>query len=131
MLAFLSRWAITAAALALAAQLIEGIWFSGADAGRAELEDKILPLVLVALISCAVTAVVKPVLTLLSIPFILLTLGLFLIVLNALLLHLTAWLAGLLDIGFHVEGFWPAVGGAVIISLTTWVLDAVVGVEDD
>ena len=131
MLAFLSRWAITAAALALAAELISGIWFSGADSGRAEVEDKILPLLLVALISCAVTAFVKPVLTLLSIPFILLTLGLFLLVLNALMLHVTAWLAGLFDIGFHVEGFWPAVGGAIIISITTWVLDAVVGPKED
>lgn len=131
MLAFLSRWAITAAALALAAQLIDGIRFSGADTGRAELEDKIVPLLLVALISCVVTAFAKPVLTLLSIPFILLTLGLFLIVINALLLHLTAWLAGLFDLGFHVDGFWPSVGGAVIISVTTWILDAVVGVEED
>ena len=49
MLAFLSRWAITAAALAVAAQLLGGIWFEGADAGRAEIEDKILPLLLVAL----------------------------------------------------------------------------------
>ncbi|MFC5729501.1 MULTISPECIES: phage holin family protein [Nocardioides] len=131
MLAFLSRWAITAAALALAAQLIDGIWFSGAGTGRAEVEDKIVPLLLVALISGAVTALVKPVLTVLSIPFILLTLGLFLIVINALLLHFTAWLAGLFDLGFHVEGFWPAVGGAIIISVTTWVLDALVGVGED
>jgi putative membrane protein len=127
MLAFLSRWAITAAALAVAAQLIDGIWFTGASEGRAELDDKILPLVLVALISCAVTAWVKPLLTLLSIPFILVTLGLFLIVLNALLLRLTAWLADLVDIGFHVDGFWPAVWGSIIISVTTWFLDAIIG----
>ncbi len=130
MLAFLSRWAITAGALAVAAWLIGGIWFEGADSGRAEVEDKILPLLLVALISCAVTAFVKPLLTLLSIPFILVTLGLFLVVLNALLLHFTAWLADLFDLGFHVEGFWPAVGGAIVISVTTWFLDALVGVDD-
>ncbi len=130
MLAFLARWAITAAALALAAQVIDGIWFNGPDAGQAEIEDKWLPLLGVALISCLITALVKPILTVLSIPFILLTLGLFLVVLNALLLRLTAWLAGLLDIGFHVEGFWPAVGGAIIISITTWFLDALVGVDD-
>jgi putative membrane protein len=130
MLAFLSRWAITAAALAVAAQLIDGIWFKGATEGRAELDDKILPLVLVALISCAVTAWVKPLLTLLSIPFILVTLGLFLIVLNALLLRLTAWLADVVDIGFHVDGFWPAVWGSIIISVTTWFLDAILGFDD-
>lgn len=130
MLAFLSRWGITAAALAIAAQLIDGIRFDGVSDGRAEIEDKIVPLLLVALIACAVTAFVKPVLTLLSIPFILVTLGLFLLVLNALLLLLTAWLADLVDLGFHVDGFWPAVGGAIIISITTWFLDAFVGVED-
>ncbi len=130
MLAFLSRWAITAVALAFAAQLIDGIWLEGADTGRAEIEDKIVPLLLAALISCAVTAFVKPLLTLLSIPFILVTLGLFLIVLNALLLRFTAWLADLVDIGFHVEGFWPAVWGSIIISVTTWFLDAIVGVDD-
>ena len=93
MIAFLSRWAITTAALALAAQLIDGIWFEGATRGSAEVEDKIVDLVIVALISCAITAFVKPVLTILSIPFILVTLGLFLIVINALLLRFTAWLA--------------------------------------
>ncbi|MFC7505525.1 phage holin family protein [Nocardioides sp. CPCC 206347] len=131
MLAFLSRWAITAAAVALAAQLIDGIWFTGAETGRAEIEDKILPLLAVALISCAVTSLVKPVLVILSFPFILVTLGLFLLVLNALLLRLTAWFADVVDIGFRVDGFWPAVGGAIIISITTWFLDAMVGVEDD
>lgn len=131
MLAFLSRWGITAAALALAAQLIDGIWFEGVRDGSAEIQDKFVPLMLVALISCAVTAWVKPLLTLLSIPFILVTLGLFLLVLNALLLRLTAWFADLVDLGFHVDGFWPAVGGAIIISVTTWVLDAFVGVDDE
>ncbi|GAA3662532.1 phage holin family protein [Nocardioides ginsengisoli] len=130
MLAFLSRWAITSAALAVAAQLIDGIWFKGATEGRAEFDDKILPLLLVALISCAVTAWVKPLLTVLSIPFILVTLGIFLIVLNALLLIFTAWLAGVVGIGFHVDGFWAAFWGSIIISVTTWFLDAILGVDD-
>ena len=131
MIAFLSRWAITTAALALAAQLIDGIWFEGATRGSAEVEDKIVDLVVVALISCAITAFVKPVLTILSIPFILVTLGLFLIVINALLLRFTAWLADGVGLGFHVDGFWPAVWGSIIISVTTWFLDAMVGVEDE
>ncbi len=131
MIAFLSRWVITTAALALAAQLIDGIWFEGATRGSAELEDKVVPLVVVALISCAITAFVKPVLTFLSIPFILVTLGLFLIVINALLLRFTAWLADGVDLGFHVDGFWPAVWGSIIISLTTWFLDALIGVDEE
>ncbi|WP_278258473.1 phage holin family protein [Nocardioides convexus] len=72
----------------------------------------------------------KPVLTILSIPFILVTLGLFLIVLNALLLRFTAWIADGVDLGFHVNGFWPAFWGSIIISVTTWILDAIVGVDD-
>lgn len=131
MIAFLSRWAITIAALALAAQLIDGIWFEGATRGSAEVEDKIVDLVVVALISCVITAFVKPVLTILSIPFVLVTLGLFLIVINALLLRFTAWLADGVGLGFHVDGFWPAVWGSIIISVTTWFLDAMVGVEDE
>lgn len=130
MIAFLARWAITAAALALAAQVMDGIWFEGAREGRAEIEDKLLPLLGVALISCAVTAFVKPVVRMLSLPLVLLTLGLFLVVINALLLMLVGWLADALDVGFHVDGFWPAVGGALVISLTTWVLDAIVGIDE-
>ncbi|MEQ6903666.1 phage holin family protein [Nocardioides sp. YIM 152588] len=129
MLVFLTRWAITAAALALAAQIMDGIWFDGATSGQAEWEDKIVPVLLVALILNAITMFVKPILTILSIPFIIVTLGLFLIVLNALLLLFTEWLAGLVGIGFHVNGFWTAVGGSIIISITTWFLDAFIGVE--
>ncbi|WP_183097581.1 phage holin family protein [Nocardioides pelophilus] len=131
MVAFLARWAITAVALSLAAQVMDGIWFSGPDQGQAELEEKLLPLLGVALILSLVTAFVKPVLTILSIPFILLTLGLFLLAINAFLLVLTDWIADLFDVGFHVDGFWSAVGGAIIISITTWVLDALVGVDED
>ena len=130
MFAFIARWAITCVALALAAQVMDGIWFEGARSGQAELEDKLLPLIGVALILSVVTAFVKPVLVILSIPFILLTLGLFLLVLNALLLMFTGWVADLLDVGFHVDGFWTAVGGSIIISVTTWVLDAIVGVDE-
>jgi putative membrane protein len=109
---------------------MDGIWFTGPDSGQAELEEKLLPLLGVALILSLVTAFVKPVLVILSLPFILLTLGLFLLVVNALLLMFTGWVADLFDVGFNVDGFWPAVGGAIIISVTTWILDAIVGVED-
>jgi putative membrane protein len=130
LLAFVARWAITSVALALAAQVMDGIWFDGPTSGQAEIEEKLLPLLGVALILSLVTAFVKPILVILSIPFILLTLGLFLLVVNALLLLLTGWIADLLDVGFHVDGFWPAVGGAIIISITTWILDAIVDVGD-
>ena len=73
----------------------------------------------------------KPVLTILSIPFIVVTLGLFLLVINAAMLKLTSWLADQLDpvvdVGFHVEGFWPAVGGAIVITVVGWIVDGVIG----
>jgi putative membrane protein len=130
MFAFVARWAITSVALALAAQVMDGIRFNGPANGQAELEEKLLPLIGVALILSLVTAFVKPVLVILSIPFILVTLGLFLLVLNALLLMFTGWVADLFDIGFHVDGFWTAVGGSIIISITTWILDAILGVDE-
>ena len=121
-------WLLTnAVALAIAAALFEGISFGGPDQGSAEITHKLVPLLLVSLILGAVTSFVKPVLKILSIPLIIVTLGLFLLVINALMLMFTAWLAGLFDIGFHVDGFWTALGGSIVITLATWVLDAVIG----
>ena len=123
-------WLLTnAVALAIAAALFEGISFGGPDQGSAEITHKLLPLLLVSLILGAVTSFVKPILQILSIPLIILTLGLFLLVINALMLMFTAWLAGIFNIGFHVDGFWTAVGGSIVITLATWALDAVMGDE--
>jgi putative membrane protein len=124
---FLTWLVTTAVALAVAAWLIDGIRFTGPSHGEAELKHKIVPLLLVALILGVVTSFVKPVLTILSIPFIIVTLGLFLLVINAMMLKLTSWLADKLDIGFHVEGFWPAVGGAIVITIVTWIVDGLIG----
>ena len=74
-----------------------------------------------------VSMLVKPVVQLLSIPFIILTLGLFLWVINALMLKLTAGIAGLFGIGFHVNGFWTALLGALIITLVNFFVDRVIG----
>jgi putative membrane protein len=62
---------------------------------------------------------------LLSLPFIILTLGLLLFVINALMLWLTSAISEAFGLGFHVAGFWPAVLGAVIVMVATWVLEAV------
>lgn len=128
---FLSWLVTNAVALAVAAWLFEGIRFTGPTEGQAELEHKIVPLLLVALILGVVTSFVKPVLQILSIPFIILTLGLFLLVINALMLMLTGWLAGQLDIGFEVTGFWAAVGGAIVITVVTWIVDGLIGPDGD
>ena len=127
MIRFLSWLVTTAVALAVAALLVDGIRFTGPVHGQEEIEHKLVPLLLVALILGVVTSFVKPVLTILSIPFIIVTLGLFLLVINAAMLKLTSWIADKLDIGFHVEGFWPAVGGAIIITVVTWIVDGLIG----
>jgi putative membrane protein len=124
-------WLLTnAAALAVAAWLLPGIWFTGPRSGTAELSEKIGPLLLVALILGLVTVFVEPVVKLLSLPFIVLTIGLFLLVINAFMLMLTGWIAGQVGIGFTVDGFWTALLGGVVITLVTGVIDVAV-LEDD
>ena len=128
---FLIRVLVTAAALSVAAWLIDGIRFTGPRHGWDEIQEKLLPLLLVALILSLINSFVRPVLTILSIPFIIVTLGLFLLVINAGLLMLTGWLAEQLDIGFRVSSFWPAVGGAIVITVVTWILDGIVETRED
>lgn len=127
---FLTWLLTTAIAVATAAWLIDGIRFSGPDSGSAEIQEKLLPLILVSLLLGVISSFVKPVLTILSIPFIIVTLGLFLLVINAAMLMLTGWLADQLDIGFEVTGFWPAVGGAIVITLVTWIVDGIIGTDE-
>ena len=113
-----------AAALAVATWLLAGIQLTAAGTG-----DKVLVLLVVALIFGIVNAIVKPVFTLVTACLVLLTLGLFLLVINAFMLMLTGWLAEQLGVGFRVDGFWSAVGGAVVITVVTWALDALLGTE--
>jgi putative membrane protein len=117
-------WLLTnAVALAVAAQLFDGIGFGGSD----DWQDKIGPLLFVALILGIVNSFVSPILKFFSIPFIIITLGLFLLVINALMLLFTEWLAGLFDIDFYVNGFWTAVGGAIVITVVTWIVGLIFG----
>ncbi len=124
---FLTWLATTAVAVAVATWLIDGIEFTGADEWPDEFTDKLVSLLLVAFILGVITSFVKPILTILSIPFIIVTLGLFLLVINAALLRLTSWFADQLDIGFTVTGWWPALAGAVVITVTTWFVDGILG----
>ena len=117
---FLLWIALNAIALALATWLLSGITLSGASTG-----DRVVTLVVVALIFGVINAVVRPVVKLLSLPFIILTLGLLIFVINACMLLLTSWIAGQLDVGFAVHGFLTAVYGAIIIMVATWVLELV------
>ncbi len=121
----------TAAAVAVATWIFHGIYFTGPSSGSAEIQHKIGPLLLVALILGVVSMYVEPVVKFFSIPFIILTIGLFLLVINALMLVLTAWIADQVGIGFHVEGFWTAVGGSLVITLVNSFIDIAVLEDDD
>ena len=108
---FLVRILVNAATIALAAALIPGIRLEGA-----------WPAVLAGLVLGLVNALVRPVLLVLTLPLTVLTLGLFLLVLNGLCLGLTAWLVP----GLDVDGLVPAVLGALVISVVSWLLTAFV-----
>ncbi len=115
---FLTSLLATMAAVAVAAWIFEGISFEGASSPfKEEFTDKVVPVAVVALIIWGVSLIVKPIVTLLSLPVIILTLGLFLLVVNALMLKLSAWIATEIGMGFTVEGFWTALGGALVITI--------------
>ncbi len=117
---FLLWTLVNALALAAATGLLDGIRLTDRST-----EDQVVTLILVALIFGIVNAVIAPVVKLLSLPFIILTLGLLLIVINALMLLLTEWISRQFGLGFRVDGFWTAVLGAIVITIATWLLEAV------
>ncbi|WP_328594239.1 phage holin family protein [Actinomadura macrotermitis] len=117
---------ITAAALWAATELVSGIAVHGDTAGR-----RVLTLVGVAIVFGLVNAVVKPIVKTLGCAFYVLTLGLFGLVVNALLLLLTSFLADRLDLPFHVSGFWAAFWGAIVVGVVGWILDLLLGGDDD
>ena len=115
-----------AAALAVATWLLFGITLNTPTTSR-----KILALLIVALIFGVLNALVKPVFKFVTAPLVLLTLGLFLIVINACIMLLTSWVADKVDLGWHVDGFWTAVFGAVIVSIVSFLLGAFVPDAND
>lgn len=117
---FVIRVIVDALAIALATWLVEGIRLTGKTQ-----QDQIITLVLVAVIFGLVNAIIAPIVKLLSLPFIILTLGLLLFVINALMLWLTSAISEAFGLGFHVDGFLPAALGAVIVMVATWVLEVV------
>ncbi|MGW7206519.1 phage holin family protein [Streptomyces sp. NPDC054837] len=117
---FVVKTIANAGALAVAVWLLDKITLTGDSTGK-----KIGTLIIVALIFGIVNFLVKPVVQLLSLPLLILTLGLFTLVVNALMLMLTSWLADKVDLSFHVDGFWTAVLGGLIISIVSWALNVV------
>lgn len=112
MVGFLMRAAITALGLWVASELLTGISF-----------DAPSKLVLAAVVLGIVNAVVRPLAFILTLPITVVTLGLFLLVLNAGMVALVAWLVP----GFQVGGFWTAVGAALIVSLVSWAASSIIG----
>ena len=116
---FLLRWLINALAIYVASKVVPGI----------EVRDE-WAIVAVALILGLVNAFVRPLLKFFTCPLIILTLGLFLFVINAAMLGLTAWVAGQLGIGFGVANFWAAFWGALVISLVSLALTLLIRGEE-
>ena len=112
---------INAAALWCAARFIDGISYSGRWPG----------LVGLALVFGVVNTFIRPVLAFFSFPITLVTLGLFTLVINALMLMLTAWIAARLDIAFTVRGFVPALLGAICVSLLSMILGSILIGKDE
>ena len=116
----LIRWIINAIALWVAIQIVPGLEYTS-ESG--------LSLLLIALIFGLVNALVRPLLVLLTCPLIVVTMGLFLLLINALMLSLTEWLSGIFDLGLVIDGFWPTFWGAVVISVVSGVINLLV--KDD
>jgi putative membrane protein len=109
---------VNALALAAATYVLPGITLTAATS-----EDRAVSLLLVAIVFGVVNAVVRPVVKFVSFPFIILTLGLLVFVINALMLLLTSWVSGQAGLGFHVDGFWTAVLGGLVVMVATWILE--------
>jgi len=118
---FLLRWLVTALALYLAVQWVPGITYDGGWTTLAGM----------ALVFGLVNALVRPLLTLLSCPLILLTLGLFTLVINGAMLLLAARLADLFGVSFYVQGFSSAFWGALVISVVSFFMNSFIRDEHE
>jgi putative membrane protein len=108
------KLAINALALAAAAWAVNGIHYEGFPS-----------LLVMALIFGLVNAIIRPIVKILSLPLLILTLGLFTFVINGLMLLLSGWITGIFGFRFFVDGFWAAFWGAVIITFVSVILSLV------
>lgn len=113
------RLAINAGAVWLAVALIDGLTFDGTW----------VALVIIAAVLAVINAIVKPVVKLLSLPFVILTLGLFLLVVNAAMLQLVVAISRATELGLDSTGFGATFLGAIVVSLVTWVGEVLTGVD--
>ncbi|MFK0108084.1 phage holin family protein [Streptomyces sp. NPDC091217] len=122
---FVVKTIANAGALAVAVWLLDKITLTGDSTPK-----KVWTLILVALVFGLVNFLVKPIVKILTFPLFILTLGLITLVVNALMLLLTSWVCDKLNLSFHVEGFWTAVLGGLIISLVSWALNMILPDSD-
>jgi putative membrane protein len=113
---FIVRTLVNAAALYVATRFVSGVTYSG----------DWLPFMGVAIVFGVVNAFIGPVAKLLTLPLIVVTLGIFSLVVNGLMLWLTSSISGTLGLGFHVAGFWAAFWGALVVSIVSILLTIVV-----
>lgn len=113
----LIRWLINTLALYVAVQVVNGVDYDGPPLG----------LLVVAALFGLVNATLRPLLALLTCPLVLVTLGFFLFVINAMMLVFTGWISNQFDLGFHVAGFWPAFWAGLMVSLVSLLLSLLVG----
>ena len=118
---FVIRVVINAVALWITTLVVSGIEVTGGST-----QSNVLTLLAVAFIFGVVNAVLKPIIKVVGCVFYILTLGLIGLVVNALLFLLTDWLAGVLNLPFQIDGFWPAFWGAIVMTVVGWLINLVV-----
>jgi putative membrane protein len=109
---FIIRLIVNAAALWVATRIVPGVTFDGG----------LIPFLAVALVFGVINATLRPLTKILTFPLILVTLGIFALVVNGLMLWLTSSLSSSLGLGFHVSGFWAAFFGALVVSIVSALL---------
>ncbi|GLZ75263.1 hypothetical protein Afil01_00700 [Actinorhabdospora filicis] len=122
---FIVQLLLTAGALWLSTVMVDGIEVTGSSGF-----NNFLVLLLVALIFGLVNALIKPIVQLFGCAFYVLTLGLFALVVNALMFWLTGWLADKINLPFHVNGFWAAFWGAIIVSIVSFFIGILIPRKD-
>ena len=113
------RVMINALSIVIAVKLVDGLTFAG----------EWWKIIIVGAVFGIVNSIIKPLVQFFTFPFIILTLGLFTLIINTLMLALTASLSDTFNLGFHIRGFWPAFWGAIIVSLVSMLLSWVTGLR--
>jgi putative membrane protein len=112
---FLAKVVVTALGVWVAVQFVPGLDFQG----------DVIGLLVVGLILGLVNAIARPIVTILSLPLVLLTLGLFLLIINTMMLGLTIWISDAFGLGLSSTGFWSTFFGALVITIVSWVVEAI------